>query len=120
MAKIMEPQKPGNSPGPGPEVVEKQRVAKERAAQRVRSWTVQNQMRGVTGRVSAGAEGRIFDSANPLLHQSTAASTCWRGPRPRLGWVKRTVGLPESPSYSGHSPHTFMMSCHKAKHRYKQ
>ena len=27
--KTMEPQKPGNSPGPGPEVVEKQRVAKE-------------------------------------------------------------------------------------------
>ena len=30
--------------------------------QRVRSWTVQNEMRGVLGRVSAG---RILDSANP-------------------------------------------------------
>ena len=30
----------GNSPGPGPEVVKRQKVAKERAAQRVRSWTV--------------------------------------------------------------------------------
>ena len=47
----MEPQKPGNSPGSGPEVVERQRVAKERAAQRVRSWTVQNEIRVVLGRV---------------------------------------------------------------------
>ena len=61
----MEPQKPGNSPGPGPEVVWKQRVAKERMAQRVRSWTVQNEMKDVLGRVSTGAAGRILDSANP-------------------------------------------------------
>ena len=33
--------------------------------QRVRSWTVQNEMRGVLGRVSAGAAERILDSANP-------------------------------------------------------
>ena len=32
--------------------------------QRVRSWTVQNEMRGVLGRVSTGAAGRILDSAN--------------------------------------------------------
>ena len=38
--KTMEPQNSGNSPGPGPEVVEKRRVAKQRAAQRVRTWTV--------------------------------------------------------------------------------
>ena len=31
--KSIEPQKPGNSPGPGPEVAERQRVAKEHAAQ---------------------------------------------------------------------------------------
>ena len=55
----------GNFPRPGPEVVERQRVAKERVAQRVRSWTVQNEMRGVLGRVSAGAAGRILNSANP-------------------------------------------------------
>ena len=61
----MEPQKPGNASRPGPEVVERQRVAKERAAQTVRSWTVQNEMRGVLGRVSAGVAGRILDSANP-------------------------------------------------------
>ena len=30
-----------------------------------RSWTVQNEMRGVLGRVSAGTAGRILDSANP-------------------------------------------------------
>ena len=45
----MKPKKPGNSPGSGPEVVERQRVAKECVAQRVRSWTVQNEMRGVLG-----------------------------------------------------------------------
>ena len=61
----MEPQKPGNSPGSGPEVVQRQRVAKERATQRVRSWTVQNEMRGALGRVSAGAVGRSLDSADP-------------------------------------------------------
>ena len=61
----MGPQKPGNSPGSGPEIVKRQRVAKERAAQRVRSWTVQNDIRSVLGRVSAGAAGRILDSANP-------------------------------------------------------
>ena len=62
----MEPQKLGNSPGPGPKVVERERerVTKERVAQRVRCWTVQNEMRGVLGRVSAGAAGRILDSAN--------------------------------------------------------
>ena len=60
----MEPQKPGNSPGPRPEVVLRQRVGKERAEQRVRCWTVQNEMRGILGRVSAGAAGRILDFAN--------------------------------------------------------
>ena len=38
-----------NSLGHGPEVIERQRVAKERVAQRVRSCTVQNEMRGVLG-----------------------------------------------------------------------
>ena len=61
----MEPQKPGNLPRSGAEVVEKQRLAKERAAQKVRSWTVQNEMRDVLGRVSTDAAGRILDSANP-------------------------------------------------------
>ena len=63
--KTMELQKPGNFSGSGPEVVKRQRVTKELAAQRVRSWTVQNEMRGVLGRLSTGAAGRIFDSANP-------------------------------------------------------
>ena len=61
----MEPQKSGNSPRLGKEVVERQQIAKERATQRVRSWTVQNEMRGVLGQVSASAAGRILDSANP-------------------------------------------------------
>ena len=55
----------GQLSGPGPEVIERQIVAKKRAAQRVRSCTVQNEVRGVLGRVSAGAAGRILDSANP-------------------------------------------------------
>ena len=50
---------------PGTEVVKRQRVAKERATQRVRSWTVQNEIRGVLGRVSADVTGTILDSANP-------------------------------------------------------
>ena len=33
--------------GSGPEVIKRQRVTKERAALRIRSWTVQNEMRGV-------------------------------------------------------------------------
>ena len=45
----MEPQNPGISPGSGLEVVKRQRAAKELAAQRVRSWTGQNEMRGVLG-----------------------------------------------------------------------
>ena len=61
----MEPQKPGNSPGSGPEVVKRQRVAKEWAVQRVRSWTVQNEMRDVLGRVSTDAAGKILDFTNP-------------------------------------------------------
>ena len=60
----MEPQKPDNFPGPGPDVKEKQRVAKERSAQRVRSWTVQNEIRNVLGRVFAAAARRILDFAN--------------------------------------------------------
>ena len=60
----MWPQKPGNFPGPGREVVERQKIPKERATQRVRSWTVQNEMRDVLGWVSASAARRIFDSAN--------------------------------------------------------
>ena len=36
----MEPQKAGNYPGPGPEVVERHIVAKDRAAQRFRSLSV--------------------------------------------------------------------------------
>ena len=34
-------------------------------AQKVGSWIVQDEMRGVLGRVSAGAAGKILDSANP-------------------------------------------------------
>ena len=57
-------QKPGNFPGPGPEVVERPKIAKKQATQRVRSWTVQNEMRSFLVRVFASAARRIFDSAN--------------------------------------------------------
>ena len=45
------------------------------------------------------------------LHQSTAASTWWCGPRPRLDWVEMAVGLPEGPSYPGRSPSFFLLCC---------
>ena len=61
----MVPQKPASSPGPGPEVVERRRIAKEQATQRVRSWTMQNEMRGVLGLMSAGGAEKIFKSAYP-------------------------------------------------------
>ena len=60
----MEPQKPANSPGPGPEVLEKQKAVKEQAAPKVHSWTMQKEMRNVLGRVPTSAAGRILDSAN--------------------------------------------------------
>ena len=62
--KAMEPHKPVNSPEPGPEVVERQRVGKKRAAPRVHSWTEQNEVKGVRGRVFACAAARILDTAN--------------------------------------------------------
>ena len=37
-------------------------------------------------------------------HQATAASTWWGGPRPHLDLAKMAVGIPEGPSYPGHSP----------------
>ena len=43
------------------ETESRQRVS---GAKRVRSWTVQNEMRGVLGRVSTGAAKRILNSAN--------------------------------------------------------
>ena len=46
-----------------------------------------------------------------LAHQSIAASTWWCGPRPRLGRVEMAVGLPEGPSYPGHSPFIFSLCC---------
>ena len=50
------------SQGAGPEVSERQKVTKERAAQRVRSWIVQNEMRGLLD----GCRRRCMnDSANP-------------------------------------------------------
>ena len=55
MAEDHGSQKPGNSPESESKVEEMQRVAKKRAAQRVCSSIVQNEMRGVLKRMSAGA-----------------------------------------------------------------
>ena len=61
----MEPQKPGSYTVPEPKVVKRQSVAKKRATQRVHSWSVQNDMRGVLGQVFTGTAVLILDSANP-------------------------------------------------------
>ena len=59
----MESKKLDNSSGLGPEVAKSQRVDKERVAQKVHRWTMQNEMRDVMGRVYADTAGRILDSA---------------------------------------------------------
>ena len=53
--KTTEPKKPLNSLRRGPEVIEKERDARDQVAQRARSWTVQNKMRDVLGRMTAAA-----------------------------------------------------------------
>ena len=57
----MEPQNWSNFPGLGPEVLEKKSFAKERAAQRVRNWTVRNGTKDVPGWMTAGAARRMLD-----------------------------------------------------------
>ena len=61
--------------------------------------------------VTAGKCPEPLKTRCRCLHQSTAASTWWCGPRPRLGWVEMAVGLPEGPSYPGHSPFIFSLCC---------
>ena len=51
----MEPLNPDNFPGPGPEVKERQRIARKREAKRVRSWTVKNEVKDALRRMTAGA-----------------------------------------------------------------
>ena len=41
----------------------------------------------------------------------SAASTWWCSSRPRLGRVKMAIGLPEGPSYPGHSCSFFSLRC---------
>ena len=57
----MEPQKPGNSSGSGPEVIERQE-SRQRVSGARESAAGQCRMRS---EISAGAVGRILDSANP-------------------------------------------------------
>ena len=56
------------------------------------------------------AKARKRHTRNCTLHQSTATSTWWCGPPFSLGWVEMAVGLPEGPSYPGHSPCTTIFS----------
>ena len=42
----------------------KEKIAKEQVTQRVCSWTVRNEMRGVLGGMFTSAARRIFNSAN--------------------------------------------------------
>ena len=48
--------------------MKKQRVAKERAAQIVRSWTVQNEVRGVLGRIAARTKDCVRCSEDEKGH----------------------------------------------------
>ena len=54
----------GQLPGSGTEVIERQVVSKEQAAQSVRSWIMQIEMRVVLRRMTKGAASMILDSAN--------------------------------------------------------
>ena len=54
----------GQLPRHEPEVVKKREFAKKRGVQRVRSWTVQNEMRSIQVWMIAGAVRRIPNSAN--------------------------------------------------------
>ena len=53
--KTMESQKLGNFSGFEPETIERQRVTVKRAAQRVFSWTVQNEMKNVLNWMTPGS-----------------------------------------------------------------
>ena len=64
MAEGHEAPEAGQLPASGPEVIERQKTAKEGATQRVRSWRVQNKVKGVLGRVSASAARRILNSSS--------------------------------------------------------
>ena len=52
-------------------------------------------------------ELKMYRAIRKNLHPSTAFSTWWCSPRPRLVWVEMAVDLPEGPSYPRHSPSFF-------------
>ena len=59
---------------------------KTESRQRVSSWTVQNEMKGVLGRVSTGTARRILDSANP---REIRAVRCSKNGRGHSEWKKQ-------------------------------
>ena len=81
--KTMEPQKPGKFPSPGPEVVYRKKVAKERAAQRFCSWTGLNEMKSVFNWIPLSLHIgfsilSILESKN-LTNGCVRCSEDWRG-----------------------------------------
>ena len=64
MAEDREAPEVGKLPRAWTEVVQRQKIAIEQETQRVHSWTVQNEMRGVLGQVSTSAAKRILGSTN--------------------------------------------------------
>ena len=59
----MELQKPGNSPRPGREILNRKKIVKRRVAQIIHSWTAQNEMRSPLGGMTADAASRVLNSA---------------------------------------------------------
>ena len=97
----MEPQEPSNSPESGPEVVEGQRVAKERAAQRARSWTVQNEMRDVRGECpQALQEGFLI---LPILDSKNLKKGCVRCSEDERGHSEHDEGA-QVPRWKSREP----------------
>ena len=68
--KIVEPQKPGNSPRSGLKVVCTKCVSKEWAVQRACSWTELNEMRSVLSLMTAGVIWRILNFAKSRMNKS--------------------------------------------------
>ena len=77
-----------------------------RGSQAVSSFNLQGEQFHWSNQVKHG-KTTTFRRSSWHCTQWTAASTWWCGPRPRLGWVEMAVGLPEGPSYPGHSPSIF-------------
>ena len=85
----------------------------------LRTWSVDHSFRSLSSYALEATEqclslpgglrskwigSKVIPNDQGKLHQSTAASTWWCGPRPRLGCIEMAVGLLEGPSYPRYSP----------------